>query len=214
MRVSLAALQKCLFLCSLVSGTTNGRAATAPPAGPRVVSIPVMATTPGKGYLSLALYDKKGVLVRSLLYAKPVEADRQWVEWDGTTDMQGFWPKKAGGTNPRTITSSAESARFEQINEVPGLKMAYKVGAKGEKTGWISYIVEASMPLESLGLENPAGKRIGFDASVRIAHASGDRRVRAVHCSGTSEAVVVDRPGSARLLPDTWGSLNFAPPVP
>lgn len=60
-------------------------------------------------------------------------------------------------------------------------------------------------------LPNPAGKSIGFDASVGIANASGDRRERAAHWGGLSEAVVVDRPGSMRLLPATWGTLHFAP---
>lgn len=77
----------------------------------------------------------------------------------------------------------------------------------------ISYTVEVSIPLASLGLSNPAGKSIGFDASVGIANASGDRRERAAHWAGLSEAVVVDRPGSARLLPDTWGALVFMPPT-
>jgi len=44
-----------------------------------------------------------------------------------------------------------------------------------------------------------------------VANQSGDRRERAMHWAGLSEGVVVDRPGSAELLPRTWGTLNFAP---
>ena len=91
------------------------------------------------------------------------------------------------------------------------MQMAYKVGAKDSKTGWVSYTVEVAVPLASLGIGNAAGKTIGFDASVGIANESGDRRERAAHWAGLSEGVVVDRPGSARLLPDTWGTLTFAP---
>ena len=50
---------------------------------------------------------------------------------------------------------------------------------------------------------------MGFDASVAVSNAAGDRRERAASWAGVSEAVVVDRPGSARLLPATWGTLRF-----
>lgn len=125
--------------------------------------------------------------------------------------QRGFWQKKAGGINPQTITSPAATVRFDQIAEVPGLQMAYKVGVTDAKTGRTSYDVEVAVPLASLGLQNPTGKTVGFDASVAIANAEGNRRERAAHWAGLSEAVVVDRPGSARLLPDTWGTLQFLP---
>ncbi|MCY2995973.1 MAG: hypothetical protein NTY19_50200 [Planctomycetota bacterium] len=58
---------------------------------------------------------------------------------------------------------------------------------------------------------DPAGRSVGFDISVAVANQSGDRRERAMHWAGLSEGVVVDRPGSAELVPRTWGTLNFAP---
>ena len=58
------------------------------------VSLPVRFTAPGKGLVSLAIYDANGVLVRSLLSAQAVEAGRQTVTWDATTDL-GL-PVKAG----------------------------------------------------------------------------------------------------------------------
>ncbi len=125
--------------------------------------------------------------------------------------QHGFWQKKAGGANSRTISSPAASVSFDDIGEVPGLQMAYKLGEKDPKTGLTSYTVEASIPLASLGLRDLAGKTIGFDASVGVANDAGDRRERAAHWAGLSEAFVVDRPGSTRLLPDTWGTLTFAP---
>ena len=133
-------------------------------------------------------------------------------EGGASKDFQrGFWQKKSGGINPQTITSPAATVRFDQIAEVPGLQMAYKVGATDAKTDLTSYDVEVAVPLASLGLQNPTGKTVGFDASVAIANAEGNRRERAAHWAGLSEAVVVDRPGSARLLPDTWGKLQFLP---
>ena len=124
---------------------------------------------------------------------------------------QGFWQKKTGGANPRTITSPAASVSFDDIGEVPGLQVAFKLGEKDAKTGLTSYTVKVSVPLASLGLGDPAGKTVGFDASVGVANDAGDRRERAGHWAGLSESFVVDRPGSTILLPDTWGTLTFAP---
>jgi sugar lactone lactonase YvrE len=126
--------------------------------------------------------------------------------------QQGFWPRKSGGANPQTIASPAATVHFDQIQPVPGLKMAYRVEPKRDNAGLIRYEVEVSLPLAGLGLKDPAGKSIGFDASIGVANAVGDRRERAAHWAGQSEGVVVDRPGSARLLPNTWGTLHFASP--
>jgi hypothetical protein len=100
------------------------------------------------------------------------------------------------------------------MGEVPGLQMAYKAGDKDPKTGRTRYTVEVCILLKSLGLGNPAGKTLGFDASVGIANEAGDRRERAAHWAGLREAFVVDRSGSTSLPPDTWGTLTFVPQKP
>ena len=123
--------------------------------------------------------------------------------------QQGFWQRKAGGKNPQTIVSPAARIRFDHIGPMPGLRMIYHVG--GKDAGLLTYEVLAEVPLASLGLSHPGGRRFGFDASIAVANAAGDRRERAGHWGGASEGVVVDRPGSARLLPDTWGTLYFVP---
>ncbi len=126
--------------------------------------------------------------------------------------QQGFWQKKSGGKNPQTITSPAAKVHFDQIGQVEGLQVAYKVNpAKDGKTGNVRYTVEVAVPLASLGLKNVSGKSVGFDVSVGTANAAGDTRERAAHWAGLSEGRVVDRPGSAELLPHTWGTLTFAP---
>ena len=124
---------------------------------------------------------------------------------------QGFWQKKAGGSNPQTIASPAARVHFDQITSVPGIQVAFKVKGKDERTGHIRYTVEVAVPLAGLGLHDVAGKTVGFDVSVGIANAAGDQRDRAAHWAGLSEGRVVDRPGSAELLPHTWGTLIFAP---
>lgn len=126
--------------------------------------------------------------------------------------QQGFWQTKAGGSNPQTISSPAATVHFDQIAPVPGLQAAYKIRPKDPRTGEIQYTVKVIVPLANLGLNDVAGKTIGFDASIGIANAAGDQRERAAHWAGLSEGHVVDRPGSAVLLPHTWGTLTFAPP--
>ena len=128
--------------------------------------------------------------------------------------QRGFWQIKSGGTNPQTISSPAATVHFDQISNVNGLRMATKSLGVDTRTGLTHYIVQAAIPLSSLGVDAKAGRSIGFDASVGVANQAGDRRERAGHWAGLSEAVVVDRPGSTRLLPDTWGTMTFAPPAP
>ena len=123
--------------------------------------------------------------------------------------QQGYWQKLTGGINGQTITSPAASVHMDQIKEVSGLQMAWRITGKEPRSNRVNYTVEIAIPLASIGLQDAPGKHIGFDCSVGVANEAGDRRDRAGHWAGLSEAAVVDRPGSARLLPETWGTLIF-----
>jgi len=81
--------------------------------------IPVTFDAPGKGFVSLALVDKDGVHLRTLLSAKPVEKGRQSILWDGTTDL-GV-PVGAG-------TYRVKAVFFETP---PSLDFVMKVGKSG-----------------------------------------------------------------------------------
>jgi hypothetical protein len=83
------------------------------------VRLPITFTAPAPGFVSLALYDQDGVLVRTLLYAEPVEKGSRVVQWDGTTDL-GL-PAKAG-------TFTAEGIFFDQP---PAIDYVMKVGKSG-----------------------------------------------------------------------------------
>ncbi|MDB4766061.1 hypothetical protein OAG71_00080 [bacterium] len=65
------------------------------------VAIPVRYTAPDKGFLSLALYSENDQLVRSLLYAEPVEKGNGTITWDGTSDL-GV-PQPAGTYSTKAI---------------------------------------------------------------------------------------------------------------
>jgi hypothetical protein len=120
--------------------------------------------------------------------------------------QMGFYPiRKKFAKAPQTITSPAAQRHFDDISPLPGLKWAWKPTAHG-------YTVEVEVPMEpgqTLNLYPSRDSQIGFDASVGFANSAGTVRQRAAHWAGESEAAVVDRPGSAALLPATWGTLVF-----
>ena len=116
--------------------------------------------------------------------------------------QMAFWPVRKNGKNSQTISSPAATRSFADIGPLPGLKFAYQIGAEG-------YTLETAVPLKSLELDPARNSTVGFDASVGFPDAGGRVRARAAHWAGQSEAAVVDRPGSAALLPSTWGTLVF-----
>ena len=124
---------------------------------------------------------------------------------------QGYWPVLPGaGGSPTVIRSPAAEAKFDRIGPVDGLAMAWKDKGFDDRLKVHRTSLEVHVPLAALGIVgDPAGRSIGFDASVAVANEGGDRRERAMHWAGLSEGVVVDRPGSAVLLPRTWGTLTF-----
>jgi hypothetical protein len=136
-----------------------------------------------------------------------------------TNYQMGFWPVRKDLSHfnpkpkrlfPQEIVSPAQQRNFDDIEPVPGLSFAWQTTGSG-------YTLEAAVPFASLGI-NPARQPIvGFDAGVAFADAAGQVRIRALHWAGETETAVVDRPGSAELKPQTWGTLEFdrspLPPV-
>ena len=68
---------------------------------PKECSVPVAYSAPADGFLSLALYNERGQLVRSLFSAKPVNAGAGSIAWDGTSDL-GI-PQPAGSYSTKGI---------------------------------------------------------------------------------------------------------------
>ena len=48
--------------------------------------VPIPISVSSTGFVSLALIDTNGVLVRNLAYAEPVSTGTRTFFWDGTTD--------------------------------------------------------------------------------------------------------------------------------
>ena len=142
--------------------------------------------------------------VRGILAKITNGADYQMGYWPIKKEMERYTQQSAPAkkNNPQTIVSPAQKRDFDDIDPIPGLTFAYQITPKG-------YTLEAQVPFGSLGI-NPARQSVvGFDASVGFSDPAGRVRTRAIHWTGESEAVVVDRPGSAELKPSTWGTLQF-----
>ncbi len=107
------------FLILIVFAVIPGFSAEIKFASSPGVTLPVRFTAPGKGMVSLAVYDADGVLVRTLLNAQAVEAGLQTVAWDATTDL-GL-PVKAGSYQVKGIFFTAS----------PSLQYVMTVGKSG-----------------------------------------------------------------------------------
>ena len=68
---------------------------------------------------AIALYDQGGVLVRSLLYAEPVEKGAQTITWDATTDLG------------KPVAAGSYAAKGTFFTTPPALKYVMKVFSKG-----------------------------------------------------------------------------------
>src|SRR5688572_23134974 len=83
------------------------------------VVIPIDVFAPSTGYVSLALVDTNGVMVRNLVYAQPVPAATNRFFWDGTTDM---------GV---PVTPGVYQTRGIFFTNPPSLDYVMKVGTSG-----------------------------------------------------------------------------------
>src|SRR5215207_6307069 len=83
------------------------------------LAIPVEVAIPSAGFVSLALLDTNGVMVRNLVYAQPVTAGIARFFWDGTTDM---------GV---PVTPGEYQTRAVFFTNGPSLRYVMKVGTSG-----------------------------------------------------------------------------------
>lgn len=81
--------------------------------------VPIPVPVPGTGFVSLALIDTNGVLVRNLAYAEPVAPGVKTFFWDGTTDFGLAAP--AGEYTTRAVF----------FTNPPSLRYTMKVGTSG-----------------------------------------------------------------------------------
>jgi len=75
------------------------------------VVIPVPISTSGTGFVSAALIDSNGVLVRTLAFAEPVAGGTRTFFWDGTTDL-GLVAPVGRYTTRAVFFSNAPATRY------------------------------------------------------------------------------------------------------
>ena len=121
---------------TLLAAAALGAAESAP------LRVPVSVPLPGKGLASVALYDRDGVLVRTLLSAAPVDSGRREIIWDGTDDLGR--PVPVGSYTPKGVFFS----------EPPSLTWVMKVGKSGNP------------PWSTADGKGNWGGNLGFPASI------------------------------------------------
>lgn len=83
------------------------------------VTIPIAVPVSSTGFVSVALLDTNGVMVRNLAHAEPTSAGTRTFFWDGTTDLG--WPAPVGEYTTRAVF----------FTNAPALKFFTKVGTSG-----------------------------------------------------------------------------------
>jgi len=104
----------------LALGVAANGAVAAPESSAPGVKLAAALSFPGTGFASIGVYNDQGELIRNLLDAAPVEAGRQAISWDGTTNL-GL-PAAPGAYHIRGVWFS----------EGPKIKYVMKVGISGD----------------------------------------------------------------------------------
>ena len=108
--------------------------------------------------------------------------------------------RKSAGTNPIEFTSPWRGAQVDHIERLTDVKIEVKTSGGG-------YVVDAKIPLATLGL-NPAGK-LRADFGVTYGDAGGtDTQLRS-YWANPATMLMDDIPGEILLHPNLWGELNL-----
>jgi len=115
-----------------------------------------------------------------------------------------------------TVTSPVAKVEFDRVVKLNDVR----IFPRGHHR---SYIVEAAIPLKTLGIEPKDGLRLKMDWGVLRTGPDGYACLERTYWSNKATGITADRPSEARLSPDMWGYLLFhskkggaggAPPVP
>lgn len=107
---------------------------------------------------------------------------------------------KPGGTNPIEFTSPWRGARVDNVTELKDVDIKVK-------TSNSSYLVEASIPLKTLGL-TPTDRPIQTDFGVTFGDAAGTETQLRSYWSNPATMLVDDIPGEVMLHPNLWGQMH------
>jgi hypothetical protein len=116
-------------------------------------------------------------------------------------------PRAAAGESWK-VSSPVGEAQFDRVVALTDVRLAH--GQKGD-----TWVVEASIPLASLGLTISPGQRRKIDWGVLVSGKDGHEVLRRIYWANQATDIVSDEPSEARLHPDLWGYARFhdAPPT-
>jgi hypothetical protein len=103
--------------------------------------------------------------------------------------------------NPVTFKSPWRSVTVDSVDRIPEAQIAVDVQPNG-------YVVEAAVPLKSLGLDPGKGPVLA-DFGVLYGDQAGEITTLRSYWSNTATGLVNDVPGEVMLSPDAWGTMSF-----
>jgi len=110
--------------------------------------------------------------------------------------------KKAPSEAKKSYTSPVGTKVFDRVEAIADANV--KVKAEGSR-----YVVEAALPLKSIGLEPKKGMKIRGDVGFISSDANGMINTARTYWSNKHTNLVNDEPQESWLYPDTWGEIGF-----
>ena len=107
--------------------------------------------------------------------------------------------------------SPVAALQFDSVKRLEDARVAHSLIFQGEfkDAPVVGYIVEAAMPLKSLGLKIKADTRLKLDWGVLETDAGGAAVLARHYWANKAASTLADAPSEARLEPDLWGWVRF-----
>ena len=100
------------------------------------------------------------------------------------------------------VTSPVGHTSFDRVTQRRDVRLAHSLVNSG-------YVLEASVPLKTLGIAPRDDLRLKLDWGVLAADKHGNAVERRLYWASKGAAVLADTPSEARLRPDLWGAIRF-----
>ncbi len=113
----------------------------------------------------------------------------------------GARPDEAWETHTMVLSSA-----FDRVVRLPEIKIATGSGKDNDEM----YLLEAAIPLQTLGLRPQDDLTLKFDWGVLVSGADGNEVMQRLYWANQQTAIVSDEAAEAVLRPDLWGSIRFA----
>lgn len=136
---------------------------------------------------------------------EPVAGDKRLMiaPYEGKPAAVLYEHRRPGGKNPIEFTSPWRGERVDDVRQLPDAEIDVKVSDRG-------YVVDASVPLTSLGL-TVSDKPLRADFGVTYGDADGTETQLRSYWANPATMLVDDIPGEIMLHPNLWGEVRFAP---